>query len=126
LLSLGGGGVLLGGGGTPATAAIGEGIDDPLSLLDDRSPGARPDGAMFATKGRRVVQDAVDSVLPRVRERNPELSGPGEPVDEVAMLVPDPVALLVPPVEVAPDAPLTPTGWGPPSGGGTPGFLVPI
>jgi len=130
LLSAAGGGALLGGGESPAIAAIGDTIDDPLSLMADRSPGARPEGALFATKGGPVVRDAVDSVLPRVRERDPELTSasvPPVPADEVAMLVPDPVVFANPPAEAAPDAPPSSPTWGPfPNGGGTPGYLVPI
>lgn len=117
------GSAMVGGGGT---AALAEAIADPLSLLDDRSPGGRPDGALFSTKpDRKVVRDAVDAVLPTAREVAPPMSDSPAP-GVAAGPIPVPVPVEVFPVEAMPET----LALGPPSGryigGSAPGILLPI
>lgn len=116
--------------GTGSTAALAEALEDPLSLLADRSPGGRPDGALFATKpDNKVVQDAVDSVLPLAREGAPSAADAPAPDANIADVGPDPLApVQVEPIPAAapPEVAIAGLPGGPFIGVGTPGFIIPI
>lgn len=127
LAMLGGGGALLGSGGTAAVAEV---LQDPLSLFADRSPGSRPDGALYSTKhAKSKPASPVELVLAQERTRPPLPSEEAAPDSILApaldqLVAPSPIDLLLPggaPVDALPG----PSG-GPIFGGGTPGIFVPI
>src|SRR5690606_36807748 len=64
LALIGGGGALVGSGGTAAVAEV---LENPLSLFAERSPGSRQEGALLATKRA----EPVEMVLSQERARPP-------------------------------------------------------
>jgi hypothetical protein len=130
LTILGGGGATIATGGT---AAIAEVIKDPLSLLADRSPGSRPEGALFSTKqAKEKPFNPVEMVLAGERTR-PPLAEETAPGADLADLMPNPLLAIAPealplPFSAPEDAPFVPTGGPSFVGGGAPGpgILIPI
>jgi hypothetical protein len=104
-------------------------LEDPLTLLADRSPGSRPEGAMFASK---AVRDAVNAVLPVSREHMPPMAAE-LPVPDTGIpgVGPDPFLVPVqagpPEAQPAPEHAALVPPVGPFIGGpGNPGTLIPI
>lgn len=116
-------------------AALQAGVDagrDVLAMFGERSPGARPEGALLATKEAKAGMGPREYAKPRTRTR-PEahlpagpafadaapIDGPVTPLGGIAD-VPDPVAFYSPP-----GGGIFPPGGGiiPPGGGG--GILPP-
>ena len=113
--------------GSGSTAAIAEVLRDPLSLIAERSPGARADGSLLAAKRGKGVKP-VELVMSTSRERAPSVSeapAPASVPDSLAIPA-EPLVTAGVPVDAAPgDAILGPPQELPP-GVGNPGFLVPI
>ena len=126
LTMLGGGGAMIGSGGTAAVAEV---LQGPLSLFADRSPGSRPDGALYATKR---AKKPVERVLSQERVRPPlaaEDAAPDSALADPALYQPAaplPMDLLAPGPGAAPDLALLGPPGGPIFGGGNPGVLIPI
>jgi hypothetical protein len=128
LTLLGGGGAMLGTGGTAAVAEV---LKDPLSLLADRSPGSRPEGALYSVKRpKEKAAEPVEMVLSQERVRPPLAPEDVAPDSAFAAPIANP---LVPPAPLdlllpgdAPEALLGPSGGPIFGGGGTPGILIPI
>lgn len=131
IVLLASGSAMLGNGSRVAFAKAA--LDDPLTLLADRSPGGRPEGAMFASKPSKAVRDAVDAVLPVARERTPPMAAE-LPVPDTGIPGVGPDPLLVPvqagPPEAQPAPPelaaLVPPVGSFIGGPGNPGTLIPI
>lgn len=126
LVLLSSGSVMIGG---ESGAALAVALEDPLALLADRSPGARPEGALFSTKPGKVVQDAVDSVLPLARASAPPAEDAPVSDGSIRFLASDPLAPVEvgpPPAAPVPEGPIPGSPGGSYSGGGTPGFIVPV
>ena len=130
LALLASGGAMLGSG---STAAIAEILKDPLSLLAERSPGARADGSQFAAKRGKGVTP-VQFVMGTGRERAPTVSEAAAPAGASPASAPDSLVALLPEeplVAGVPDGLLpgdaTPGALqGPSLGVGNPGMLIPI
>jgi hypothetical protein len=130
LAILGGGGATIAGGGTAAVAEV---LKDPLSLLADRSPGSRPEGALFSTKrAKEKPFNPVEMVLAGERTRPPvaEEAAPGANLADLMsnpLLAIEPEALPLP-FSAPEDAPFGPLGGPSFVGGGAPGpgILIPV
>ncbi|MBN9505577.1 MAG: hypothetical protein J0I69_06075, partial [Altererythrobacter sp.] len=76
--------------GTGGTAAVAKALQDPLSLLADRSPGSRAKGALFSTKGPKVAGKPIERVLSGERTR-PPVAEEAAPEADLAGPVADPL-----------------------------------
>jgi hypothetical protein len=126
LALLGGGGALVGSGGT---AAVAEALENPLSLFAERSPGSRPEGALLATKRAKAKAEPVEMVLSQERVRpplEPEDAAPETSLAAPALypLAPELLDPLLP--DTGPEQALMGLPGGPIFGGGSPGGLIPI
>lgn len=117
--------------GSGSTAALAEAVADPLSLIAGRSPGSRPEGALFATKpDRKVVREAVDAVMPTARLAQPPMEGSSLPETTFAALdpgvVPLPVGAETFAAGPAPEVAVAGMPGGPIFDGPTAGLIIPI
>jgi hypothetical protein len=130
LAMLGTGTALIGSGGT---AAVAKALQDPLSLLADRSPGSRPEGALLSTKRAKAkALDPVELVLPGGRTRAP-VAEDAAPEASLAEPAADPLLAVAAtelplPFSTPEAAPLALVSGAPPYLGGAPGpgILIPI
>jgi hypothetical protein len=106
-------------------------LKDPLALFAERSPGARPAGALLSTKKPRSATEPHERVLAGAREREPAPDiGPDilpdldlSPVEAPDFLPADQVAANTPSPSASPFPPFTPTLFDTPTGApsGNPG-----
>lgn len=104
-------------------AAIANALADPLSLLDQRSPGARGAGALAQSKPRRQDQAGPsERVLSNVRVREPNL--PPIETDDLLTDLPDYWDTMPTFAAASPNGTGSPTFGGPSFGGvGGPGVI---
>ena len=120
--------------GSGSTAAIAEILKDPLSLLAERSPGARADGSQFAAKRGKGVTP-VEFVMGTGRERAPTVSESAAPAGASPASAPDSLVAVLPeeprlaagvPGDLLPGDAILGAPRGPSLGVGSPGMLIPI